>query len=353
MNTATENYKDPVLNMLAIASGIPYEESSDYIASALRAAALSSDAIQKLEYVSYRMPHNTLTWNELKAHLTHGFITCHVLQKLGQQVLKGDHLQKFMEALETQATTTSIARISAKNDFPFWVVSSGLTQMLAHTDAFDTSDLKTEAKLPFDACYFVLPEGEAPLPDGEHISLLGCGHFTVDQLQTVGFQLPEDAEGERFYVMAVTDQGNCYYSRLPVVDGKVDDPSNHEFKLHGKDSVEAIEDVDGKGQASANLTVSWALRLLTAMNAEPELVETELDLKKRKEKKGRRELQFKQPRWLGQKIRYVSRDTHGKGSSPMTHWRRGHFARRRCGEGRKDCRVVYIRPSLINAPKKD
>jgi len=353
MTETPEQHQDPSINLLALAAGMSYEKASEYIATALGTAALSSEAIQKLEFSNYRMPSNGLTWPELKAYLTHGYITVEVLQKMGARLLKGDHLDKFIGALESQAASTSIARIAGRYDFPFWVVSEGLAEMLSHTDAFDTSCLNSEAKLPFPACYFVLPRGVAELPDGEFIELLGCGHFTIDDLKTVGLELPDDAEGERFYVMAMTNLGNCYYSRLPVVDGKVDDPSTHEFKMHSRNSLEVVDDEEGVGKASADLTVGWALRLLTAMNAEPELVEDEMFLKKRKAKKGRRELTFKQPRWLGEKVKYVGKGDRGNGSSPATHWRRGHFARRRCGEGRKDCRVVYIKPTLINAKEED
>lgn len=42
-------------------------------------------------------------------------------------------------------------------------------------------------------------------------------------------------------------------------------------------------------------------------------------------------------------------DIHGQGVAPRAHWRRGHFARRRHGKGRELVRVVWIRPTLVNA----
>ena len=58
------------------------------------------------------------------------------------------------------------------------------------------------------------------------------------------------------------------------------------------------------------------------------------------------------PRWLGTgfeirttRNREPSSGTH---ASPMTHWRRGHWKRVAVGEGRKERKIVWIQPTLVN-----
>ena len=58
------------------------------------------------------------------------------------------------------------------------------------------------------------------------------------------------------------------------------------------------------------------------------------------------------PRWLGSgfQIKTVTTQVHGGGthSSPMTHWRRGHWKRVAFGEGRKARKIMWIQPTLVN-----
>ncbi len=45
----------------------------------------------------------------------------------------------------------------------------------------------------------------------------------------------------------------------------------------------------------------------------------------------------------------VSTQSGASGTSKRTHWRRGHFRRQRCGVGRSERRLVFVKPCLINS----
>jgi hypothetical protein len=58
------------------------------------------------------------------------------------------------------------------------------------------------------------------------------------------------------------------------------------------------------------------------------------------------------PRWIGRNFerpRMLGTTTRGHHRSPIAHWRRGHWRRQVCGEGRQDRRLQWIRPTLIQA----
>lgn len=60
--------------------------------------------------------------------------------------------------------------------------------------------------------------------------------------------------------------------------------------------------------------------------------------------------QERSPRWLGKDYQRsgTSRSNSGH-SAPATHWRRGHWRQQPHGEGRRSRRLVWVRPTLVNA----
>lgn len=62
-----------------------------------------------------------------------------------------------------------------------------------------------------------------------------------------------------------------------------------------------------------------------------------------------------QPRWIGKDyVRIKSTPSASGGglhSSPVTHWRSGHWRQQVHGVGRIDRRPQWIQPMLINGPK--
>lgn len=45
----------------------------------------------------------------------------------------------------------------------------------------------------------------------------------------------------------------------------------------------------------------------------------------------------------------VSAESTGEGKGKRPHWRRGHFRRQSCGEGRSERKLIFVRPCFINA----
>ncbi len=58
-----------------------------------------------------------------------------------------------------------------------------------------------------------------------------------------------------------------------------------------------------------------------------------------------------EPIWIGKDYRpqVIARHSHGSHASPRLHWRRGHWKRVACGEGRSDRKWAWIEPTLVNA----
>jgi hypothetical protein len=351
--------KDPILDFMATASKVPYPAFTQVVASTIDVIVDSTPPLKRLSGINYRIPASYISWPALRDLFTIGYASVEAMVQIADLAMTDEDRVRLADALTAHTASTCVSRYAAPCEFPFWVVSRGLCEMLGRTDSLADPNIKNEACLPFKSCYFVIPNDTIQVGEDEYITVIGCAHLSLKDIEACGFTVPKDQSDDktRFYVTAYTNKGACLYSKLLVTpEGVVSDPSTHTFTLYSADGLTIDEDKARREESinAATLAVGWALKLLTAMNAEIELVDGLEKLKHRKAKNGKRELLFLQPRWLGVRIRSISSDRKsgesGSGSVQM-HWRRGHMARRRCGKGRIETRLVFIKPTLVNAPE--
>lgn len=94
-----------------------------------------------------------------------------------------------------------------------------------------------------------------------------------------------------------------------------------------------------------NTLISLAFKLYWLVGSKPELI-TE-------ENSGGFGDNRKPTLWLGKNYQIQKEsDCKGFNASKATHIRKGHFRRQPCGEGRKDRKLIWLEPMLINGDKE-
>lgn len=350
---------DPIIGFLSERANIPEEAAAELLLTAHEMKLAREPELKDLFTRTYRIPTSHMQWPFYRAMMLHGTASIDSARDVASFLFRDNprHMHDLVQLMQGQVTHNNICQMARRYGFPFWLVSRDLCDLLAQTDSLADPDIDTEAKPPFKALHFLLPHGAVTLPDGDSVTLIGIADLTLRDVLDHGFDVPPglDIDERRFYVAGHTATGCCYYSRLPVTGGTVADPSTQEFTLYDKDGkVSNDTEERDQGARCADLICGWALRFLIVMNAEPELIEAEVVTGNRKAKRDRKPMTFLDPRWLGRQVVRVPVGTLTGGShaSPTTHWRRGHMARRRCGKGREQIRVVYIRPVLVNGPRE-
>jgi hypothetical protein len=350
---------DPVVRYFSTHAGIPTEAAASLLLMAHETRLTREPDLIEMFTKSYRIPNTHMQWPLYRSMMLHGTASIDAARDVADVLFekRPQHMHGLVQLMQGQVTHNNICQMARRYGFPFWLVSRDLCGLLAQTDSLADPNIDTEAKLPFKALHFSLPKGAVMLPDGDSVTLIGVADLTLRDVMRHGFDVPPGLEIDerRFYVAGHTASGCCYYSRLPVTDGVVADPSTQEFTLYDKDGLPSADaEEQDQGARAADLICGWALRFLIVMNCDPELIEGEVVTGRRKAKRDRRPMDFLDPRWLGRRVIRVPVGTlpGGTHASPTTHWRRGHMARRRCGKGREQTRVVYIRPVLVNGPRE-
>jgi hypothetical protein len=350
---------DPIVQFISSRANIPPESAAELLLMAHETRLAKEPELMDLFIKTYRIPNTHMQWPFYRAMMLHGTASIDAARDVADLLFQNQpqHMHGLVQLMQGQVTHNNICQMARRYGFPFWLVSRDLCDLLAQTKSLADPNIDTEAKLPFKALHFSVPDKAIMLPDGDSVTLIGVADLTLRDVIGHGFDVPPnlDIDERRFYVAGHTASGCCYYSRLPVVDGVVADPSTQEFTLYDKEGMVSNDTQErDEGARCADLICGWALRFLIVMNAEPELIEAESVTGKRKAKRDRKPMSFLDPRWLGRRIVRVSPgpSVHGSHASPVTHWRVGHTARRRCGKGREQTRVVWIKPVLVNGPRE-
>jgi hypothetical protein len=355
----TDSTSDPIVRFISSRAGIPPAAAAEMLFMAHEMRLNKEPDLMSLFVKTYRIPNTHMQWPFYRAMMLHGTASIDATRDVAEVLFDKQprYVHELVQLMQSRVTHNNVCQMARKYGFPFWLVSRDLCDLLAHTDSLADPNIDTEAKLPFRALHFSLPSGAVVLPDGDSVTLIGVADLTLRDVIGHGFDVPPglDIDARRFYVAGHTASGCCFYSRLPVVDGVVADPSTQEFTLYDKEGrVSSDTEERDMGARCADIICGWALRFLIVMNAEPELIESEVVTGKRKAKRNRKPMDFLDPRWLGRRIIRVPVGSlpGGTHATPTTHWRKGHTARRRCGKGRVDTRVVWIKPVLVNGPKE-
>jgi hypothetical protein len=92
-----------------------------------------------------------------------------------------------------------------------------------------------------------------------------------------------------------------------------------------------------------------AIRLLLAMSARPDLVETGKILRAARVKHGRERDELWSPNFIGKNYQLRREIPAGTHASPRMHFRRGHHRHHAYGPGRLQRKLIWIEPVLVNA----
>lgn len=233
---------------------------------------------------------------------------------------------------------------------------AGKDLMLA-TMASKPPDMKViDLRWPRNALMFMLPHKFFDTPQGNHARFIGVCKYTKSDSRvhwpSVGIDLP--IHFDQFLgsigTICLTSEGEVYAGWLPFGETTMLSEclsfTKHEF--HYSPSVR-LKDAEKDSQFIYQCSDS-AIRLLLAMQARPDLVESGSMVKPSRMKKGHYRPEIWQPNFIGRK--YVTKREHqgGTHASPKLHWRSGHF--RNQPYGKKDStlyKLIWIEPILIGA----
>lgn len=232
--------------------------------------------------ITYRIPHNYWPWRVLKEFLE----------------------MARLRATEEPGNVPPFVN-SGEN---FYLLGEQFLDELEDTD-FLISDLRImdEAPLPHPSFLWLLPRGHTHIitPTREH----SVGALLISLVEVAG----RAALGVDFFSHSV-QEGFLSTTKLYFFDAggvpRADDPAGDELYKN---------------------TLPLILKILASMAAAPKIVECEAVEKSRPPKKGKRGLEFRTPRVIGWKVRYIrTAGGHRKrvpGAPPAPHWRRRHIRR--------------------------
>jgi hypothetical protein len=257
---------------------------------------------------------------------------------------------------------------------PTYFIEERFAQAVAATSP--PTDMPLESiKWPMDQMLFVLPPGFAKAHFGWNIRYLSIGRHhkgrypgilmkdlpkvDFDWMKLIEIINPED----RFVVWFTMEAGadkvpidfTSSYQMSKVFEdtltfGKFSDSTSKDVEEHPERyGVAPNEKEEVELSAKVN---SFAVSLLMAMTARPELVENGGMIRKRSEKKGRVKPELWHPNVVGRAYRIIrspGTEAQGTHASPRMHWRRGHFRHQKFGLGWAQTKVIWIEPVLVNA----
>ena len=265
-----------------------------------------------------------------------------------------------------QQTASFMVRHKAyKQDFPAYLVTPTLTQMLMQTDKLEAPNVDKDSKPPFDAAFFVLPRYMIGM-QGERGYVTSIGYALLDEHDCEGtpVRFPESFTGNdrRLYVAIEMSSGTGYYAKLEVApEGNVQPTDAQPYEdLITDGSLDAVlsrtkDDYEKPvfevtdGPALLEIGTNLVLSLCTYLNMDSEqetlLPEQKTGIAKQKRNKSYKE--FWSPAVIGVNLTPSGVATQGTHASPHAHLRRGHFRRQHFGKNREEVRRVWIKPVLV------
>lgn len=247
-----------------------------------------------------------------------------------------------------QETEHRMCKEMRDHDFPFFLLGRDFIEMLDHTDSLSDFSLSEEIGIPFPSFILLFPKGSLVLPIR--------GGFDVQRIQITGWN-EHGVDGNTFIMSCSPHSDAIHQGKVAKVfcayvnigsDGTLihNDPESVEF--YHSDHEESEEELKLAIQSHIKIA-SLMMKILTALAAEPELLESGFTENVRPAKRGRPRLEFRQPKWIGKRVRFDREsDLRGDGHTCM-HWRRGHFRRQPFGKGRTQNKIIFIRPVLVNS----
>jgi hypothetical protein len=165
----------------------------------------------------------------------------------------------------------------------------------------------------------------------------------------------------KFIVCSATSSGAAYSCNTYLEDFSLDALKDLEFKTTLASGM-SLDSVDAGDRDTSKRLMEVFVKVLSYMNARPADLE-EGALKARAKRKGRKaHLIQKQDWWkpwiIGldrkRQVKILAGTNHNAardGSSPIPHWRCGHWRHVRHGKGLENSRITWIEPTIVNRDK--
>lgn len=240
---------------------------------------------------------------------------------------------------------------------PLWWIGSELGQSLLATDLPDAVRFH-DVPFPYSSFCIMLPRGL--LADGDGF---GAPFLVLTKIPRESLAQASAECGVRFVDESWQHHGLLAYATMTERDDCFG------FKYYGtwhlELTVKEWKQNDGMKTEDAPVLpgdsefMDAALRLglgcAWIIASRPELIEPEAFQKRAKHKPTGGKLDLYTPRWVGKYFRSQRErmDRGGTHSTPVTHWRRGHWRNQRTGAGRTGSKLVWLEPMLIGAKAQE
>ena len=223
---------------------------------------------------------------------------------------------------------------------PIYCISTELLRQFQDTDAINLPGLVPDSWVPPMSVFcLALPNSSVMSPCGAE-----CPYLLVSMAHP---ELPSSvpSEHERQISVSLCDRdGTIWMSGVGFHDGGFT-----------KNKCELGTSATGDDEKLwLQSMVSLALQCAMALTYMPELLAGEPRQTVHKHKtqihKQQDTAQPLFPRWIGKDFKrtYTQTSNHGSHGSPRTHLRRGHWRHQLVGAGRRDAKLIWVKPAMVN-----
>ena len=298
-----------------------------------KAKKLHPDVFKQIGKTQYRMPDKYISWEKLS-----GDVFISLLFQLGKCTEVDPVASQFLVIL---------SRFYFRK-LPLYCISQDLIDFLDETDAEKDG---------------IFLKWEPPVPGFIVAIPFNSGQFSNTPIGTITYLavVIEDIGSDGYYIGWGTKGKGLDGAEAAWVSGMIIDSNGNVSRAN--DSFSGSENIT-KSESNClytidNLILNILLLLSTPSELSDELVEPSSMFKKGvgfSSTKNKKDEAILYPRWLDLKKEVKSANTKEKKtessihSSPITHWRRGHWRTLQPGEGKKwkEIKRIWIKPQLIN-----
>lgn len=216
-----------------------------------------------------------------------------------------------------------------------------------------------DVQWPLDALLFVLPVEFTVREFGLAVPFLAIAKIPAGKVSApkefrLSVEVGDTGMVMSFYAVMNGKAPTFYHRRAPMDCGIApfvddDDEISVGRGLYHMANLEAPQLDEATERDLLRKLNGFAVKLLLAMSAEPELVESGVCERKARAKRGKTVSELWSPNFIGRHYSHGREHLGGEHASPRLHWRRGHNRWQRFGEGRTQRKLLWIRPVLVNA----
>lgn len=302
-----------------------------------------SAQIKEMAHALYPTPY----WQQYY-DFPRGYMEPERLKQRLAEWLAAPHLMKALEFKHDRrdvANYFTVAKALWKQQFPLYLLSNPLVEMLLRTDWPADCSLTDDARPPYEACTLVIPRNQLSDSTGACLENLSwCFHKAPDRSETHFIVVAGMSNGVGYYGRFQMDTGGCLVipkeSNFKDLDRYPDDP--------GKEVPDAAV-VFPEGNEFLMALLKMVTTLFVYLNLDKQKGVQPESL--RKHVKGKRpgmpEKNFMHPATIGMALKPTGFATHGSAHSPFERLRRGHMRWVRHGVGWAEKYRKWIYPCIV------